>query len=933
MIFKLKLKEFFLATCFVLCIIIFFACKQEKNKNENTSVERIDINVHEIKHEKKNVSQEEHKDENKSIDNTVLILPSKNDMIALQTEIKSLQQQINELDINRGQTFGKHLDSFIEQCDDGDFAMQEEDYQVAKTCYDRAKLESDWIKINIPLRKKAATKLFTVEKVKVWADEQEAMQRAPIFYKNANNSLTEGKRQFENGQFAEAIAIFDLAMNSFNKALEEAIKIHLEELSNAAQKTSNVDNIKIWEDVLKLSEKLKLFDVNLANEWSEKANQKMNPQVTIRAMVNGNEVRARIFDVKIITPNIIANRSSGDYKKQLAKDEESFPIRFTKLKNGDKIIGTLAYNDDNDSYIGNFNIIIDWKANKDIIVELNKTFFSETVELSENVTLDLIKVKAGNFIMGSPIGEKYRENEEIPHTVILTKDFWLGKYEITQVQWKAVMGTTLWEQAAKKRREKADKMVGNQKEDYPIYWVNWYEAMDFCHKLTERERMMGRLPHGYEYTLPTEAEWEYACRAGSKTSLYNGDIEILGNYNAPTLDHIAWYGGNSSDRYVGKGWNTSNLQEKQYKNTKFAGPRKVGEKMPNAWGFYDMIGNVSEWCSDWVGKYTSDDVTDPIGSINGLYRVVRGGNWFSAPIRCRSAYSSGRVPFYKNNEIGFRVALAPIRESPSDLLKKLSEQEKVKFLQMNDSIQITLPKGISLELIKVQAGDFIMGGKEGEESKQSLKLFDAKPHKVSLKHDYWLGKFEVTHAQYEAVLGLKPPKSKKGDDYPVEDMSWEWAMYFCQKLTELVYAEGKLPIGYEFTLPTEAQWEYAACGGHMSEKYNKYSGGDIIDSVAWYADNAKKTTHPVGKKKANELGFYDMSGNVYEWCRDWFEEEYAKDAEFLHGNDNKQMDLRVAKGGGYTTKNPDNCRPSSRGIAPENGNHDVGFRIALAPIQ
>jgi formylglycine-generating enzyme required for sulfatase activity len=158
-------------------------------------------------------------------------------------------------------------------------------------------------------------------------------------------------------------------------------------------------------------------------------------------------------------------------------------------------------------------------------------------------------------------------------------------------------------------------------------------------------------------------------------------------------------------------------------------------------------------------------------------------------------------------------------------------------------------------------------------------------------------------------------------------------MYFCQKLTELVYAEGKLPIGYEFTLPTEAQWEYAACGGHMSEKYNKYSGGDIIDSVAWYADNAKKTTHPVGKKKANELGFYDMSGNVYEWCRDWFEEEYAKDAEFLHGNDNKQMDLRVAKGGGYTTKNPDNCRPSSRGIAPENGNHDVGFRIALAPIQ
>ena len=200
---------------------------------------------------------------------------------------------------------------------------------------------------------------------------------------------------------------------------------------------------------------------------------------------------------------------------------------------------------------------------------------------------------------------------------------------------------------------------GDLKEDVPVYNVSWNEAVEFCRRLTQRERAEGRIPDGYEYRLPTEAEWEYACRAGTTSALPNGrDIRILGKNNAPALDDIAWYGGNSSVRFDGVGWKTDSWTEKQYPGGR-AAPREVKCKQPNRWGLYDMIGNVWEWCGDWYGDYPYGSATDPTGAAHSAFRVVRGGGWCNDARSCRSASRDWDEPGYRYYFLGFRVALAP----------------------------------------------------------------------------------------------------------------------------------------------------------------------------------------------------------------------------------------------------------------------------------
>lgn len=283
-----------------------------------------------------------------------------------------------------------------------------------------------------------------------------------------------------------------------------------------------------------------------------------------------------------------------------------------------------------------------------------------TIMLPGSVPLELVYIQHGTFMMGSPASEPGRYDDEVQHRVTLTRDFWLGKYPVTQGQWKAVMGTTLIDQANKEHTNEGDKHIGNIGDDYPMYYVNWNEASEFCRALTERELLAGRLPADYKYLLPTEAEWERACRAGTTTALYSGDIVILGENDAPALDGIAWYGGNSSDGYEGIGWNTKDWKEKQYPGG-LAGPRRVGGKRANPWGLYDMIGNVLEWCRDWYGGYPAGPVTDPTGPVNGSRRVFRGGSWRHFASFCRSAFRDFNVPEFRYYGLGFRVALAPVQ--------------------------------------------------------------------------------------------------------------------------------------------------------------------------------------------------------------------------------------------------------------------------------
>ena len=234
------------------------------------------------------------------------------------------------------------------------------------------------------------------------------------------------------------------------------------------------------------------------------------------------------------------------------------------------------------------------------------------------LNLQMAYIRPGTFTMGSPASESGRSSDEGPQTqVTLTEGYWLGKTEVTQAQWEALMESI------------PSKFMGP---DRPVEQVFWSDAMEFCRKLTERERSAGRLPEGYEYTLPTEAQWEYACRAGT-TGQYGGD----GN-----LDDMGWYRQNSG--------NTTH---------------PVGQKQANAWGLYDMHGNVWEWCLDWYGNYPGGSVRDPTGPASGTGRVGRGGGWGSYAIGCRSAFRSGGVSGYRFNGLGFRLALAPQVNQPA----------------------------------------------------------------------------------------------------------------------------------------------------------------------------------------------------------------------------------------------------------------------------
>ena len=229
-----------------------------------------------------------------------------------------------------------------------------------------------------------------------------------------------------------------------------------------------------------------------------------------------------------------------------------------------------------------------------------------------DLNLEMASVCPGTFTMGSPANEPGRVNDEGPQTrVTLTRAFWLGQTEVTQAQWEALMGSN------------PSTFKGASR---PVEQVSWNDAMAFCRKLTERERAAGRLPKGYAYTLPTEAQWEYACRAGT-TGLYAGD----GN-----LDDMGWYEGNSG--------NTTH---------------PVGQKQPNTWGLYDMHGNVWEWCLDWYGNYPGGRVTDYAGPSTGTRRVFRGGGWGRGAAFCRSAFRFKGVPSFRFFILGLRVALAP----------------------------------------------------------------------------------------------------------------------------------------------------------------------------------------------------------------------------------------------------------------------------------
>jgi formylglycine-generating enzyme required for sulfatase activity len=245
----------------------------------------------------------------------------------------------------------------------------------------------------------------------------------------------------------------------------------------------------------------------------------------------------------------------------------------------------------------------------------NRVCFYRAVGMAPS---NLVFISQGTFTLGSPTNEVDRYDDEGPQTAVtISQGFWMGAHTVTQLEYKSVTGTN------------PSAFTGAL--DRPVENVSWFSATNYCGLLTQQEKTAGRIPNGWQYRLPTEAEWEYAARAGTTTRFWYGDdpgYTLLANY--------AWYTADSNDH-----------------------TRSVAQKPSNPWGLYDMAGNVWEWCLDWYGPYPGGSVVDPKGVTSGANRVLRGGSWADDANLCRTACRILDDPTSAYSNYGFRVVLAP----------------------------------------------------------------------------------------------------------------------------------------------------------------------------------------------------------------------------------------------------------------------------------
>jgi len=230
--------------------------------------------------------------------------------------------------------------------------------------------------------------------------------------------------------------------------------------------------------------------------------------------------------------------------------------------------------------------------------------------------MEFIKIKKGSFLMGDY--ENLKDSETL-HEVKITNDYWLGRTEVTQAQWQRTMGN-------KELHPQKPSPFRNVNPDYPIVSVSYFDIKVFLDKLNE-------LSTEYQFRLPTEAEWEYACRAGTKTPFSFGEFiyDSLANYNATI-----------PSKYTTPGTNRGS-------------PEPVGSYPPNQWGVYDMHGNVWEWVSDWYAPYTTVAVTNPTGPTDGIEKVIRGGSWYFGAENAKSSFRRTHKPNLWGFSIGFRI--------------------------------------------------------------------------------------------------------------------------------------------------------------------------------------------------------------------------------------------------------------------------------------
>mgnify|MGYP001229267770 CR=1 FL=1 len=488
---------------------------------------------------------------------------------------------------------------------------------------------------------------------------------------------------------------------------------------------------------------------------------------------------------------------------------------------------------------------IDGRRADSVQLEAALNRFVQPLETPAKQEMQFVWIEPGTFAMGVPESEEGRTRDERQHRVTLTKGYWMQTTEVTQSQWVAVMGGN------------PSEFQGDSR---PVENVSWDDVQRFIHKLNAQDP-------GKHYRLPTEAEWEYACRAGTTGERYG------------ELDDIAWHRGNSNEQ-----------------------THPVGRKQPNAWGLYDMIGNVWEWCADFYDDYPSGAVTDPAGPSSGSERMFRGGCFENNANSCRSTFRNAEGPGFRSIYRGFRLVRG--REDAA-LLTELAAPQTGGPTGRRETNRI------GMIFVELGSGSFTMGSPMSETERDT----DETLHRVTLTKGYWMQTTEVTQGQWRAVMGSNPSNRKWGDDYPVESANWNEVQDFICKLN------AQDP-GKNYRLPTEAEWEYACRGGTTGARYGQ------LNDIAWHLHNRKDSyqAYQVGQKQPNAWGLYDMIGNVEEWCYDWYDEYPSGSVTDPTGP--PAGSTRVVRGGGWGNHASD-CRSADRNkCSPNVGSSGLGFRLA-----
>lgn len=585
--------------------------------------------------------------------------------------------------------------------------------------------------------------------------------------------------------------------------------------------------------------------------------------------------------------------------------------------------------------------------------------------VTNSIGMQLIRIPIGEFWMGSPTGESGRWEGEHRHRVGITKSFYMGLHEVTIGQFQQFVNATAYRTEAEHdktggfgfdisqspirgRYDRAFnwKSTGYaQTEQHPVANLTWNDANAFLQWLSREESV--------RYRLPTEAEWEYACRAGTDTTFQQG----LGSEEVTTIGNVAdlslKVAGVELDADAGFTFVTT---EDGYV---FTAP--VGSFQPNSFGLFDMTGNVCEWCSDWFQEnyYLNSPAVDPQGPEDGVFRVFRGGGWQAWSRQFRSANRARFGPDFRAGFLGMRV----VREEVPTVTTAAAVVAPPQPTSVTASQQ-NFTNSLGMRFTRIAPGKFLMGTTNAKPDHEEFQ------HTVQITRPFYLGTYEVTVGQFRRFANetgyrttaetdqqggngyddqrksVYDPKFnwmntgfRQSDQHPVTNLTREDVDAFLQWLSN---KESR-----EYRLPTEAEWEYA-CRADTPQETQGQGEANVADGAFFEGRVQLHTTDgnlapfkdgyvytaPVGSFAANAFGLFDMTGNVAEWCADWFDGQSYQQSSTNDPQGPAAGAERVVRGGSWRSTLPQYRRSKRDHHDPLFRSTGVGLRVAMtAPAE